>query len=84
MATSVLTGVIDSDGKISVPAEVREQLGLKVGDTVEVTIKIAPDATPEEEFNPFDEYIGALPAFANIEEVNAYYRDLRGGDLEND
>ena len=80
MATSVLSSVMDSDGKIAVPIEVREKLGLKEGDKVDFVIEETPPAPPphaDDDINPFDKYIGALPVFANIEEVNAWVREMR-------
>lgn len=79
MATSVLSSVMDSEGKIAVPLEIREQLGLKAGGTVEfVTTDGRTQLRPAaEDVNPFDEFVGAVPVFANIEEVNAWVREMR-------
>lgn len=78
MATTVLSGVLTA-GKLAVPAKVREELGLKEGDKVEFTIKktplMPPPASPDG--NPFEQYVGMFPGFGSIEEINAYYRDLR-------
>ena len=73
---------ISSKGQITVPVEVRRRLGLKVGDKVEFAFEdgktiLRPVRTEE---NPFEAYIGALPAFSSKEEIIRFYRDLRGHD----
>jgi hypothetical protein len=30
--------------------------------------------------NPFESFVGALPAFATLDEINAWVRDLRADD----
>lgn len=32
--------------------------------------------------NPFRTFVGALPVFCSLEEINAWIRDLRDDDLE--
>ena len=78
MATSVLSSVL-TGGKLAVPDEVLDQLGLKEGDKVQFVIKEAAPVRPPSDpnVNPFEKYIGLFPAFESIEEINAYYRDLR-------
>lgn len=83
MATiSVLTSVMDSDGKIVVPAEIKEQLGLKEGDKVEFVVKDGQTVLRHAPafVSSFTEYVGAVPVFANIAEVNAWVREMRGDD----
>jgi AbrB family looped-hinge helix DNA binding protein len=79
MATS---STISSKGQVTVPIEVRHRLGLKEGDRVEFVFEdgrtVLRPARPES--NPFEAYLGALPAFASQHEVNAWVRDLRADD----
>jgi antitoxin PrlF len=70
---------ISSKGQITVPLEIRRRLGLKEGDRVEFVVEgertIIRPAQPAE--NPFDKYVGALPAFHSKREINAWVRSLR-------
>jgi len=73
------SSTISSKGQITVPLEVRKRLGLRVGDRVEFVVDkdrttIRPARAPE---NPFLKYVGALPAFSTIREVNAWVRAMR-------
>jgi AbrB family looped-hinge helix DNA binding protein len=70
---------ISSKGQITVPIEIRLRLGLKEGDRVEFVsengrIIIRPARVQQ---NPFEKYIGALPAFESQEQVNRWVADLR-------
>lgn len=73
------SSTISSKGQVTVPIEVRRRLGLKEGDRVEFVFEegrtILRPAHPEE--NPFRAYLGALPAFSSLEEINTWIRDLR-------
>lgn len=81
MATS---STISSKGQITVPVEIRRRLGVKQGDRVEFVVEngktILRPAQPA--VNPFDEFIGCLPGFKNIDEINAWIRDMRDPDGE--
>jgi antitoxin PrlF len=73
------SSTISSKGQITVPLEIRNRLGLKQGDRVEFVVEnsrttIRPARTPE---NPFLKYVGALPAFSGVRQVNAWVRTLR-------
>ncbi len=75
---------VSSKGQVTIPQEIRERLGLRAGDRVEFVVKaeetvIRPARARD---NPFDEYIGILPAFKSIDEINAWVRELRGDDAE--
>lgn len=76
------SSTISSKGQVTVPIEVRHRLGLKQGDRVEFAFEdgktVLRPVRPAE--NPFTRYIGALPAFSSVEEINAFYRDLRDDD----
>jgi len=78
------SSTISSKGQITVPIEVRRRLGVKQGDRVEFVVEdgktILRPVQPE--VNPFDEFIGALPHFKNIREINAWVREMRDPDGE--
>lgn len=71
---------ISSKGQVTVPLEVRNRLGLKEGDRVEFVYEegrtVLRPARPEK--NPFEAYLGILPAFSTRDEINAWIDDLRG------
>jgi len=76
------SSTISSKGQVTVPIEVRRRLGLKEGDRVEFVFEdgrtvLRPARTEE---NPFKAYLGALPAFSSLQEINAWVRDLRDDD----
>lgn len=75
---------ISSKGQITVPLEIRKRLGLKAGDRVEFVVDegqttIRPAGAPE---NPFLKYLGALPAFSDTDQINAWVRALRDEDAK--
>jgi antitoxin PrlF len=76
------SSTISSKGQLTVPIEVRHRLGLKEGDRVEFVLDggrtILRPAIPDK--NPFTAYLGALPAFKTLEEINAWTRELRDDD----
>jgi AbrB family looped-hinge helix DNA binding protein len=81
MATS---GTISSKGQITLPIEVRRRLGVKQGDRFEFVVedgKTTLRAVQPAE-NPFDKCIGALPPFKNMDEINAWVREMRDPDGE--
>jgi AbrB family looped-hinge helix DNA binding protein len=70
---------VTTKGRITVPQEIRRRMGLRKGDRIEfvaegrrTTVRRAPA-----EHNPFDKFIGILPAFKSRKEINAWVRDLR-------
>ncbi|HKV05324.1 MAG TPA: AbrB/MazE/SpoVT family DNA-binding domain-containing protein [Candidatus Acidoferrales bacterium] len=78
------SSTISSKGQITVPQEIRHRLGLKQGDRVEFVVEkdrttIRPARAPE---NPFAKYVGALPAFSGVREINAWVRKMRDDDSE--
>ena len=78
------SSTISSKGRITVPLEIRNRLGLRTGDRVEFVVDddrttIRPARAPE---NPFMKYVGALPAFSDAREVNAWVRTLREEEAE--
>lgn len=78
------SSTISSKGQVTVPLEIRNRLGLKTGDRVEFVLDkgqttIRPAAAPE---NPFVKYVGALPAFSDAHQINAWVRELRSEEAE--
>jgi AbrB family looped-hinge helix DNA binding protein len=81
------SSTVSSKGQVTVPIEVRHRLGLKEGDRVEFVFEEGRTILrpAKREKNPFEAYLGVLPAFSSREEINAWIRDLREGDaLEDD
>ena len=80
------SSTISSKGQVTIPIEVRHRLGLKEGDRVEFVQEegrtFLRPAQPER--NPFEAYVGALPAFSSRKEINAWIRQMRGEDFEQD
>jgi AbrB family looped-hinge helix DNA binding protein len=73
------SSTINSKGQIVIPREIRQRLHLKEGDRVEFVVDgdrtiIRPARAPD---NPFERYIGALPAFENKEHTNEWVARLR-------
>jgi AbrB family looped-hinge helix DNA binding protein len=74
------SSVISTKGQVTVPKKVRTRLGLRVGDRVEFIVRgdhtiIRPVRRAG---NPFEKYIGALPAFpGGTKEINAWVRSMR-------
>ena len=74
------SSVISTKGQVTVPKRIRTRLGLRVGDRVEFVVQgkhtiIRPVRRPG---NPFEKYIGALPAFpGGLREINAWVRSMR-------
>jgi AbrB family looped-hinge helix DNA binding protein len=76
------TSTITSKGQLTVPIEVRHRLGLREGDRVEFAQEngrtFLRPARPAA--NPFEAYLGVLPAFSSRDEINAWVRDLRSDE----
>jgi len=78
------SSTISSKGRITVPLEIRNRLGLRTGDRVEFVVEderttIRPARAFE---NPFVKYVGAVPAFSDAHEVNAWVQALREEEAE--
>lgn len=78
------TSTISSKGQITIPLEIRKRLGLRTGDSVEFVVDNGKTMIRPERpaLNPFLKYVGALPGFSSISEINAWVRSLR--DEESD
>jgi antitoxin PrlF len=73
------SSTISTKGQVTVPLEIRRRLGLKQGDRVEFVVDngqtILRPARPSE--NPFEKYIGKLPAFESAREINDWVAEMR-------
>ena len=72
--------VLSTKGQVTVPKRIRTRLGLRVGDRVEFVVRgndtLIRPARPAG--NPFEKYIGALPAFpGGVKEINEWVRSMR-------
>ena len=73
------SSTISSKGQITVPLEIRDRLGLRQGDRVEFIVErgqtiLRPARPPE---NPFQKYVGSLPAFESKRQINEWVASLR-------
>jgi antitoxin PrlF len=78
------SSTISSKGQITVPLEIRRRLGLKEGDRVEFVIDndrtiIRPARLAG---NPFEKYVGILPAFESKQQINKWVAALRDEDRD--
>ncbi len=73
------TSSVSSKGQVTIPQEVRVRMGLKEGDRVEFVIDRGQTVLRpvRSHSNPFDKYVGALPHFKSVDEINAWVRDIR-------
>ena len=74
---------ISSKGQVTVPQRIRLRLGLEAGDQIEfveegdlTVIRPARSAA-----STFDQYKGALPAFAGKEQINSWIDEMRSEGL---
>jgi antitoxin PrlF len=77
-----LSSTISTKGQVTVPLEIRRRLGLKEGDRVEFVVDngqtiLRPARSSE---NPFEKYIGKLPAFESAREINEWVAEMRDED----
>lgn len=74
-----LKSIIDSRGRITLPLELRNRLGLRPGDSLFFIVQDGGAAILTERVsqNPFLKYIGRLPNFKSTVQVNAWVRSLR-------
>lgn len=80
------SSTISSKGQVTIPVEVRHRLGLKEGDRVEFVFEEGRTflRPAQSERNPFEAYVGALPAFSTRKEIHDWVREMRGDDFEED
>jgi AbrB family looped-hinge helix DNA binding protein len=82
MRPSTASSTISSKGQVTIPLAVRHRLGLKEGDRVEFAVEqgqtiLRPVRALE---NPFEKYVGALPAFEDIQQINDWISSLRNAE----
>ena len=81
------SSVVSTKGQVTVPQEVRERLGLRVGDRVDFVIEgdrtiIRPARA---EANPFEKYLGVLGTFSGGKnEIDAWIKHLRDEEAESE
>ncbi len=67
---------------ITISSKGQTRLGVKSGDQVEYYVEdgntVLRPVRPTG--NPFEEWLGVLPAFETREEINAWVREMRDGD----
>ena len=69
---------VSSKGQVTIPIEIRMRLGLKEGDQVEFVVENGITVLrPARHENPFNKYVGALPAFESKQQVNDWVAGLR-------
>ncbi len=67
-----------SKGRVTIPQEIRQRLGLKEGDKVIFMVEGGVAVLkPVREDDPFEKYAGALGSFETKDEINAWLADLR-------
>jgi antitoxin PrlF len=73
------TATVTSKGQITIPREVRRRLGLKPGDRVDFITDRGRTVMgrAQKGSNPFEAYIGALPAFRNRREIDSWIAEMR-------
>ena len=72
---------VTSNGRVTVPIEVRKRLGIRLGDELE--FETEKHATiirkARRRKNPFDKWKGRFGGFpGGIDEINAWIREMRG------
>jgi len=80
------SSTVSSKGQVTVPIEVRHRLGLREGDRVEFVFEDGRTVLrpARAAMNPFAAFVGVLPAFSSLEEINAWVRDLRDDEASDD
>ena len=67
-----------SKGRVTIPLEIRQRLGLEGGDQILFVIEDGVMVLKPVRNDPFEEYAGALGSFETKSEVNAWLAELRG------
>ena len=74
-----MKAILTTKGRITLPAELRERLGLRAGDQVEFALRDnewVVKAVQLQEDDPFAEFVGILPI---VGDVVQFWREMRGG-----
>ncbi|MGC9291176.1 MAG: AbrB/MazE/SpoVT family DNA-binding domain-containing protein [Acidobacteriaceae bacterium] len=82
MRPATASSTISSKGQVTIPLAVRHRLGLKEGDRAEFAVEqgrtiLRPVRAPE---ISFEKYVGALPAFEEVQQINDWVRSLRDAE----
>ena len=79
MVKNILCSTMSRKGQVTVPLEIRLRLGLKEGDRIEFVScddqTVIRPARPEG--NPFETYLGILPAFQSKRQIDDWVAELR-------
>lgn len=77
-----ITATVTSKGQITIPQEVRERLGLRMGDQIAFEIEdgVTIIKPYRGERNPFEAYAGVLGTFGSRGEINRWLAELRDED----
>jgi len=80
------TSSVSSKGQVTIPQEVRIRMGLKEGDRVEFVIENGQTVLKPARGHKsrFDQYVGILPHFKNVGEINAWIREMREDRADRD
>ncbi len=73
------SSTISSKGQITIPLEIRHRLGLNEGDHVEFVIQNDQTIMRPARLagNPFEKFVGILPAFRGKQQINKWVAGLR-------
>jgi AbrB family looped-hinge helix DNA binding protein len=68
---------LDNDGRITVPAETRRELGLEPGDLLRLVVPSRATVTLPENPTSFLDYLGVLPALKEYVDDDDMVRQIR-------
>ena len=73
---------VTSKGQITIPVEVRRQMGLMEGEQVEFQVEAGVTTLRRfvNDSNPFAKWAGRLGGFTSLQEAVEWQRDLRNDD----
>lgn len=76
------SSTISSKGQVTVPIEVRPRLGLQSIDRIEFIEKNGWNVLQavREDANPFEKWVGTLPYFSSVDEINAWVEEMRSDE----
>ena len=80
------SSTVSSKGQVTIPQEIRIRMGLKEGDRVEFVIDHGKTVLQpaRSRHKRFDDYVGVLPQFKSIDEINAWVREIREDRADRD
>jgi len=82
MVRKPATAQVTSKGQVTIPQEIRRRLGLRTGDRVEFVAQKRQTVLrrAKGEKDRFAKYVGILPAFRNLKEINSWISEMRDPD----